>query len=70
MLDKSKHELQAFVTLAHRQVDICADSAQRFQQRRQKRFQALTDLYPSSLTFHIHAEQNGPGQFIGLFWVW
>lgn len=34
-LEQSEHELQALVTLAHRQVDIGADSAQGVQQRRQ-----------------------------------
>lgn len=34
-LEESEHELQAPVTLTHRQVDIGADSAQGFQQRRQ-----------------------------------
>lgn len=34
-LEESEHELQALVTLAQRQVDIGADSAQGVQQRRQ-----------------------------------
>ncbi len=34
-LEQSEHELQALVTLAQRQVDIGADSAQGVQQRRQ-----------------------------------
>lgn len=69
MLEKSKHELQAFVTLTHRQVDICADSAKRLEQRRQKRLEALADSCSSSGAFHVHTQENGPGQFISLFGV-